>query len=162
MSWTCVCACLNPVTDGACSNCKRPASVECSCGSTIRNSAWVCPRCGLANPLRKAREKRKADMLHRDLWMCPSCKCTNDIAIKCCASCHKAKPREKAAVAIADNVAQPREEKSTCVVCMSNVPDSVVIPCGHVVLCWSCAKSIKTHCPVCRAKFSGKYKIYFS
>jgi cold shock CspA family protein len=46
----------------------------------------------------------------------------------------------------------PDNETTTCVVCMDSQSDHKCIPCGHVVLCGSCARhpQLEPTCPVCR------------
>ncbi|KXS20590.1 hypothetical protein M427DRAFT_131362 [Gonapodya prolifera JEL478] len=49
-----------------------------------------------------------------------------------------------------------------CKVCFSNKVDSVLVPCGHAVLCHACAAKVQYEgigCPVCRAKVSMAVKV---
>ena len=41
------------------------------------------------------------------------------------------------------------DEEPECVICFSNMKDTVFAPCGHYMTCNSCAKSCKA-CPICR------------
>ncbi|CAK9008055.1 ATP-dependent helicase rhp16 (DNA repair protein rhp16) (RAD16 homolog) [Durusdinium trenchii] len=43
------------------------------------------------------------------------------------------------------------EEDDSCVVCMENKRDALLLPCGHIYLCMGCAKNLdKRVCPMCR------------
>lgn len=45
-------------------------------------------------------------------------------------------------------------DEHLCVVCMHQPRDEVLVPCGHMVLCQGCCKSIMASpspiCPMCR------------
>ncbi len=41
------------------------------------------------------------------------------------------------------------DEDTLCVVCMETERNTVMVPCGHLVLCEGCSKGI-TVCPMCR------------
>ena len=45
-----------------------------------------------------------------------------------------------------------------CVVCFDSAVNSVLVPCGHVALCVTCARRL-TSCPICRANISDIHKI---
>eukprot|EP00727_Mastigamoeba_balamuthi_P001992 m51a1_g11790 putative e3 ubiquitin-protein ligase neurl1b (323) ;mRNA; r:304586-305976 len=45
--------------------------------------------------------------------------------------------------------AAPPDTSNTCVVCLDNEADSVVLWCGHLCLCSACGKNLKS-CPMCR------------
>jgi hypothetical protein len=55
-----------------------------------------------------------------------------------------------------------------CVICMDSSRNTVLNPCGHILCCENCAKSIFDHifttarCPVCKTKCSSYLKIYVS
>lgn len=46
-----------------------------------------------------------------------------------------------------------------CVIDFVNMRDSVFIPCGHIVTCFECGKSLK-NCPICRASIEKCMKTY--
>eukprot|EP00123_Amoebidium_parasiticum_P018120 comp24108_c1_seq2/m.43607 comp24108_c1_seq2/g.43607 ORF comp24108_c1_seq2/g.43607 comp24108_c1_seq2/m.43607 type:complete len:408 (-) comp24108_c1_seq2:508-1731(-) len=48
------------------------------------------------------------------------------------------------------------DENRTCVVCMSDHRDTLVLPCRHLCLCAACAQVLRNQaakCPICRAPF---------
>jgi len=47
----------------------------------------------------------------------------------------------------------------TCKICMENVVDVTLIPCGHLVTCEICSRRI-TKCPVCRKKIKSTVKTF--
>jgi hypothetical protein len=47
-----------------------------------------------------------------------------------------------------------------CVICKDHHRSIVFVPCGHLCSCESCSQNL-TECPVCRAAFATKCKIYF-
>jgi hypothetical protein len=58
-------------------------------------------------------------------------------------------------------------EESSCVICLENKKCCLIDPCGHAVLCVSCArgyeeqiKSNAFNCPVCRIKVEKIIRIY--
>lgn len=45
-----------------------------------------------------------------------------------------------------------------CIACLSNVKDTVVLPCRHMCLCSTCAEGVRSRtdrCPLCRQHFTG-------
>nr|XP_022904153.1 RING finger protein 157 isoform X2 [Onthophagus taurus] len=51
---------------------------------------------------------------------------------------------------------------SDCVVCMSEVRDTLILPCRHLCLCNSCANTLRyqtNNCPICRAPFRALLQI---
>ncbi|CAL1675827.1 unnamed protein product [Lasius platythorax] len=51
---------------------------------------------------------------------------------------------------------------SECVICMSEVRDTLILPCRHLCLCNSCADSLRyqaNNCPICRAPFRALLQI---
>ena len=40
--------------------------------------------------------------------------------------------------------------ESTCVICLSETPDILIDPCGHVCMCKSCFRTTLKSCPICR------------
>jgi hypothetical protein len=58
--------------------------------------------------------------------------------------------------------AQPTVASSAateCCVCLTNEIDSVLLDCGHSVLCLECATNIKA-CPICRANVVRAIKVF--
>lgn len=47
----------------------------------------------------------------------------------------------------------------TCVVCMDAKSNHVLLPCGHLCLCETCATKVKT-CPACRAKIVSRTRVF--
>jgi len=52
-------------------------------------------------------------------------------------------------------------EQKTCKVCMDAEVGVVFLPCGHLVVCPSCAPSLKI-CAVCRTNIHGTVRTFFS
>lgn len=51
---------------------------------------------------------------------------------------------------------------SECVICMSETRDTLILPCRHLCLCYSCADSLRYQancCPICRAPFRALLQI---
>jgi hypothetical protein len=49
------------------------------------------------------------------------------------------------------------DDDNTCKICFENAINSVLIPCGHLALCYSCAISVRntsSSCPICRKQIS--------
>ncbi|KAH0953474.1 hypothetical protein HN011_008653 [Eciton burchellii] len=68
----------------------------------------------------------------------------------------------------AENAKQPGSDEDTedngseCVICMSEVRDTLILPCRHLCLCNSCADSLRyqaNNCPICRAPFRALLQI---
>lgn len=58
---------------------------------------------------------------------------------------------------------QPAIEKDkTCLVCMEVPPNTVLLECGHLVLCDKCAPKVveKNSCPLCRAPIARSLRVY--
>jgi hypothetical protein len=53
------------------------------------------------------------------------------------------------------------KESRNCKVCMDNDVNTVFLPCGHLVCCDSCSRSV-THCPICRTFIRGTVKTFLS
>ena len=51
---------------------------------------------------------------------------------------------------------------SLCVICQISKPNIVLDPCGHLCLCFSCAKNknMDIKCPICRTDIEKKIKVY--
>lgn len=48
------------------------------------------------------------------------------------------------------------DNSSECVICMSDIRDTLILPCRHLCLCNGCADSLRyqaNNCPICRAPF---------
>lgn len=56
--------------------------------------------------------------------------------------------------------ATPADGLHKCVVCLVEPADHVLLPCGHVCVCKSCADLLKT-CPMCREVISENKHVYF-
>ncbi|GAB1610166.1 probable E3 ubiquitin-protein ligase MGRN1 isoform X1 [Argonauta hians] len=51
---------------------------------------------------------------------------------------------------------------SECVICMSDMRDTLILPCRHLCLCNNCAESLRyqaSNCPICRAPFRALLQI---
>ena len=53
-----------------------------------------------------------------------------------------------------------------CVVCLEHAPDSVLYTCGHMCMCYSCARDVVQNrgalCPICRQSIRDVIKIFRS
>ncbi|KAK0397379.1 hypothetical protein QR680_002105 [Steinernema hermaphroditum] len=48
------------------------------------------------------------------------------------------------------------ENGSECIICMSDVRDTVILPCRHLCICNGCAETLRyklNNCPICRSPF---------
>ena len=56
------------------------------------------------------------------------------------------------------------EGESQCVMCLTNVHKTVNLPCGHICLCFACARAIAESstrtCPMCRIVLTGIIPFY--
>jgi len=66
---------------------------------------------------------------------------------------------DEAAVQLEEN--RKLKEARTCKVCMDHETNTVFLPCGHLVCCESCAKSL-SDCPICRSLIRGTVKTFLS
>lgn len=49
-----------------------------------------------------------------------------------------------------------------CVICMSEMRDTLILPCRHLCLCQACADSLRyqaNNCPICRSPFRALLQI---
>jgi len=59
------------------------------------------------------------------------------------------------------------EDEETCTICFDKIINTVVVPCGHTIMCDSCAtlyinnpKNMATGCPLCRTPIGQIVKTY--
>mmetsp|Transcript_45097 Transcript_45097/g.116635 ORF Transcript_45097/g.116635 Transcript_45097/m.116635 type:complete len:257 (-) Transcript_45097:235-1005(-) len=52
-------------------------------------------------------------------------------------------------------------DKDICKVCFDREIDTVLVPCGHIVVCGECASNV-SRCPLCRNVIEQKVKVYRS
>ncbi|CEF60857.1 Zinc finger, RING-type domain and Zinc finger, RING/FYVE/PHD-type domain-containing protein [Strongyloides ratti] len=48
------------------------------------------------------------------------------------------------------------ENGSECIICMSDIRDTVILPCRHLCICNNCAETLRykqNNCPICRSPF---------
>ncbi|GMH90197.1 hypothetical protein TL16_g11693 [Triparma laevis f. inornata] len=53
---------------------------------------------------------------------------------------------------------EDEEYEDMCVVCLVNVPDALMHPCGHFMICRDCTQKVMTRsqpCPICRKEILG-------
>jgi hypothetical protein len=59
-----------------------------------------------------------------------------------------------------------QEETAECVVCLTNLKETVVVPCDHMCLCNECANIMRSHydsrCPMCRTSVQSLMHIILS
>ncbi|XP_074630303.1 tumor susceptibility gene 101 protein-like [Acropora palmata] len=64
---------------------------------------------------------------------------------------------------LANPLPQDDQTDDNCIVCMELKKDSVLIPCGHLGICFKCAnrcKETSKTCPVCREKIIEVHRVY--
>ena len=52
--------------------------------------------------------------------------------------------------------------ESTCVICLTDIRNVLLLPCRHLCLCGSCAENLKfqsANCPICRVPFRALLQI---
>merc|ERR1712107_617498 len=67
------------------------------------------------------------------------------------------------ATAAAANAAHTSDRQ--CVVCMTDPPTMILLPCGHICCCDQCVRAIRdarpSTCPLCRAHVSSTTRVYW-
>ncbi|GMH86439.1 hypothetical protein TL16_g10541 [Triparma laevis f. inornata] len=61
-------------------------------------------------------------------------------------------------VPLKGSVNEEEEYKDNCVICLVNVPDAQMCPCGHSAVCRDCTRELMTQsqlCPICRKPMVG-------
>ena len=58
-----------------------------------------------------------------------------------------------------------KETERTCIICMTDEPIYVCVPCGHMILCESCVKAgshnqLQGKCPTCRSDIQTLTKVF--
>ncbi|ESO85746.1 hypothetical protein LOTGIDRAFT_130366 [Lottia gigantea] len=56
---------------------------------------------------------------------------------------------------------QRLKDQRTCKICMDEEANIVLLPCGHLVSCATCAPALRK-CPICRAGIKGTVRTYIS
>jgi len=51
-------------------------------------------------------------------------------------------------------------QSNNCQLCVHGKIDTVLIPCGHVALCYDCATKIRGHCFVCNAHVDSVHRVF--
>ena len=61
-----------------------------------------------------------------------------------------------------DRTVAQLDDDTTCVVCMDNKKDHIVVPCGHLCICGSCKDGVQASakCPMCRDKLTFIMQVY--
>jgi E3 ubiquitin-protein ligase mind-bomb len=86
----------------------------------------------------------------------------NDCSSDCkCEICEKNNDIIKDNLKVKTNL-QDLETKITCVVCQSNVRNTIFSPCNHLATCISCAKNplLGKKCPLCRKIFDSTTRVF--
>ena len=55
-----------------------------------------------------------------------------------------------------------KQNNETCVVCMDQCIESVMVECYHLCLCGDCANDWKMSCPICRKKIEKTIETYIN
>jgi len=62
------------------------------------------------------------------------------------------------------NISNTLQEENKCCVCFDSKIDTVLVPCGHLCLCLSCAKVITEQnpkrCPICKTNIQNVVKTF--
>lgn len=55
------------------------------------------------------------------------------------------------------------EDDTECVVCMADIKEMVLIPCGHMMLCVACCAKVQSssvkECPMCRCNIEYSFRM---
>lgn len=54
------------------------------------------------------------------------------------------------------------KSENTCVICLDNISEFALIPCGHVCVCKNCKIFLKKKCPICNTNINNILEIFFS
>ncbi|KAL3875616.1 hypothetical protein ACJMK2_033548 [Sinanodonta woodiana] len=72
------------------------------------------------------------------------------------------KHTEKNKASYDDNDEELEDSGAECVICMSDMRDTLILPCRHLCLCSTCAESLRyqaSSCPICRSPFRALLQI---
>jgi len=50
----------------------------------------------------------------------------------------------------------------TCVVCLENPREVILMPCGHLVCCLTCEAQLNNRCPVCRTAYANTHVAFMA
>lgn len=53
-----------------------------------------------------------------------------------------------------------RESRGPCVICLDEIAQYAVVPCGHLAICSQCCLGESGTCPVCRRRSMGLLRIF--
>jgi len=70
-------------------------------------------------------------------------------------------PKPKKSLSCMDLILNHHNE-STCVICLTDIRNVLLLPCRHLCLCGSCAENLKfqsANCPICRIPFRALLQI---
>jgi hypothetical protein len=73
-------------------------------------------------------------------------------------------PMNPEAVPMSKLAGSVRGYDKECIICYEHKIDTLLAPCGHVIVCNRCSKLLKDQkklCPLCRAPIGEVYKAYF-
>ena len=63
-----------------------------------------------------------------------------------------------------DSSKKKTKEECECAICLEKEPDSALIPCGHMCMCYECAVTVQklrsSLCPICRQPILDILRIY--
>eukprot|EP00042_Codosiga_hollandica_P045126 m.454160 g.454160 ORF g.454160 m.454160 type:complete len:304 (-) comp56947_c0_seq1:3187-4098(-) len=53
--------------------------------------------------------------------------------------------------------------RSECVICLDAPCDAVILPCWHLIMCWSCCESTAPRlCPICRRQVTESHRVFLA
>ena len=58
--------------------------------------------------------------------------------------------------------AEVAHSENECIVCLAASKDAVLIPCGHICMCFECSKQVQASsnaCPICRAQIDHAFQV---
>ncbi len=65
---------------------------------------------------------------------------------------------------IRETIDNEKESRRKCVICWSDPPNQIFIPCGHLCICTQCSLNmnrIAARCPICRS-YGRYHKVFYS
>ena len=60
---------------------------------------------------------------------------------------------------VRDAVAKRRADEQQCIICMEEPRQTVLMPCGHMLACATCAAQLDD-CPTCRKRITSRVRVY--
>eukprot|EP01117_Protostelium_nocturnum_P004686 TRINITY_DN1699_c0_g1_i1.p1 TRINITY_DN1699_c0_g1~~TRINITY_DN1699_c0_g1_i1.p1 ORF type:complete len:270 (+),score=54.04 TRINITY_DN1699_c0_g1_i1:139-948(+) len=55
---------------------------------------------------------------------------------------------------------QQTTQKNECATCMDEPVNTILLPCAHLAICFSCASKLSKKCPICNTTIESFHKVY--